>query len=94
MQQDIKKIIEIGNAKISESGWKMYSDNIKYYGRFVRLFYQSKQLVETGYSSEDDDNMIYGIGIFLVDLNTMEFINVSNIEEIESIADKLNALKS
>jgi len=92
LKSNIDEIIKIGNKKIRKCGWKIYSDNVKYYDNYVRLFYQSKNLVETGISREDDDDMIYGIGIFLVNLETMEFHNVNRIEDIDSAAKELNLL--
>lgn len=92
MRYNINEIVKIGNEKIKEKGWKIYSDDIKYYGQYVRLFYQSKQLVETGISREDDDDMIYGIGIFLVNLDTMKFHNVNRIEDIDRTVKELTLL--
>ncbi|MFK8163845.1 MAG: hypothetical protein AB8H12_15475 [Lewinella sp.] len=87
----IKKIIKLADVKIKKHGWKVYPNDIKYYNNFVRLFYQSKGLVDSEITSMDDDDMIYGIGIFLVDLRTLEFHNVSCIEEIAATAAMLNA---
>lgn len=90
MTISIEEIIKLANSKIEKHRWKIYPNDIVYYDNFVRLFYQSMRLIDTGISTMDDDDMIYGIGIFLVDLKILEFHTVPCIEEIDSTVEKLN----
>lgn len=91
-ETNLKVIIQKANEKISSRHWKVYEDDIKIFGNYVRFFFQAKSLVDLGVF--DDQNTIYGIGIFLVHIDTYEFHDVACIEEIEETARRLNENES
>lgn len=76
---NIETIIAKANAKIKKHHWKIYEDNIEVIAGHLRLFYQAESMVD--YGRFDEEYGIYGIGIFLVDLETHKFYNVPCIEE-------------
>ncbi len=77
---NLRAIIDKTNAKIRKRHWKVYEDNIEVIEGYLRLFYQAESMVDHG--GFDEEYGIYGIGIFLVDLETHEFYDVPCIEEI------------
>jgi hypothetical protein len=86
---NIEEIVRIANSKITSKHWKIYEDNIILLGDFVRLFYQAKSLVD--HNVFDEEHTIYGIGVFLVHIETHDFHNVSCIEDIPRMPNLLNS---
>lgn len=88
---NISAIIDKANARIKQHRWKIYEDDLEVMEGYLRLFYQAESMVDHG--GFDEEYGIYGIGVFLVDLETHEFYDVRCIEDIPKTVDFLTTRK-
>ena len=85
----IERYTRLANNKIRNQGWCIHEDMAKVIDEFLVLYYQVPDPNDAKY----EDDLIYGVGIFIVDIATGEFHDVYSIEAIDASLDKIRDQK-